>query len=155
MDAGKTSRLLFRNHKNDLVVTKDDKFKFISCSVDGIYCRDILPEINKLYAQAELARINREYQKSTDLLQIAYLKTLLLKESTCATCVDFFQTSIASTLEEMQEEVYDMSVGFLRKKRYEIVYERMRCFMQKMKLFKIDGTNIFLTNNAAPAGTDF
>ena len=55
----------------------------------------------------------------------------------------------------MQEEVYDMSVGFLRKKRYEIAYEKMRSFIQKMKLFKIDGTSIFIKSNTASAGLDF
>ena len=151
MDARKTSRLLFRARKNDAEINKGNKFKFISCSVQGIFCKDVLPEINKLYAEAELARINREYQKSTDLLQMAYLKTLGLKESTCSTCVDFFQSCITSTMEEMQEEVYEMSVGFLRKKRYEIVYERIRSFIQKMKLFKIDGTSIFIKSNTAAA----
>ena len=152
MDAEKSGGSLFRDRKINYASSKEDKFKIVKCTVEGIYCKELLPEINKLYAQAELARINREYQKSTDLLEMAYAKTLELKESACSVCVDFFQSSITATMEDMQEEVYQMSVGFFRRKRYQLVYERMRSFIQKMKLIKIGGANFFITNNGFPAG---
>lgn len=155
MDAEKTSQYLFRNVKNANAGSKEDKFKLVSCSANGVYCSSTLPEINRLYAEAELYRINREYQKSAELLQEAYVKTMVLNESTCAKCVDFFQTSITSTMENMQEEVYDMSVGFLSKKRYEQVYDRLCNFIQKIKVIKIGGANIFTNEKTATVGADF
>lgn len=155
MDAGKTNQYLFRNAKNEYTESKEDKFKLVSCSANGVYCRSTLPEINRLYAEAELARINKEYQKSAEILQDAYVKTLLLKESKCGKCVDFFQTSITSTMENMQEEVYSMSVGFLSKKRYEEVYNKLCSFIQKIKVFKISSANFFTHKNTATVGADF
>ncbi len=154
MDAGKTSRYLFHDVKNDYTISRKDKFELVSCAIKGIHCKKVLPEINELYAESELARINKEYQKSAELLQSAYVKTQVLKESACVSCVDFFQTSITKTMEDMQEEVYDMSVGFFHKKRYEKVYVRMCNFLRKMKLFRLGETNIFITKKTTPISMD-
>ena len=154
MDAGKISQHLFRNVKRENATSKGDKFKLVSCSARGVYCKDTLPEINRLYAASELARVNKEYQKSAELLQSAFIKTVELKEPGCVKCVDFFQGTITSTIENIHEEVYDMAVGFLSKKRYEQVYDRLHNFIQKVKLFEIGERNIFVEKYTNHSLTD-
>lgn len=151
MDAGK----LPREMKRDRRISQEDKFELVSCSVKGVHCRGILPEINELYARSESARIDKEYQRSAELLQKAYAKTLLLDKPVCAQCVNFFQTSITETMEQMEEEVHDMSVGFFHKKRYEHVYLRLRNFLKKMRSFKLGDSGNFLTKETTPVGIDW
>ena len=154
MGAERRGRFIFQGRDEDYKISKKDKFELVSCSVDGIYCKNILPEINELYARSELAHINKEYQKSAELLQSAYIKTLALKKPVCTQCVDFFQTSITETMENMQEEVYDMSEGFFHTKHYGQVYEKLFNFVRRMKLIKLNGSGSFLTKKATPAGAD-
>ncbi len=121
---------------------KQEKFELVSCPIKKIFCVDILPEINELYSESEIARINKEYQRSVELLQKAYYKTQELCETSCAGCVDFFQTSINETLEMVQQELHDMSTGIFNRKGYQIVYEKLNLFLRNMNSFKIRESSV-------------
>lgn len=149
MDASKTKQFLYREENNVYTLENKDKFELVKCSLKGLYCKDILPEINKLYAAAELARVNKDYHKSAELLQTAYVKTLILKESGCTRCAEFFQTSITKTMEDMQEEVYDLSAGFFQKKYYQKLYLKLCYFLKKMELLNIGEACGFLTKQTS------
>lgn len=150
MGAHRKSLFLTQEPKNGYLFHKEDKFKMVSCPVNGIYCKDhILPQINELYAESELARINKEYQNAVELLQKAYYKTLELTESPCGKCVEMFQGSINQTLENMQEELYEMSFGIFHKKRYQQAYAKLNNFMRKIRLFKIGEVDIFATRKVS------
>jgi hypothetical protein len=154
MNTTKKSKLLIHDVMNVYEFSGDSKFELVSCSVTGVCCNTILPEINKLYEVAGLARVNKEYQQSADLLQQAYDKTLTLKEPSCSKCIELFQSSIANTMETMQNEVHDMTVGFFRKKHYEHVYIKLSNHLRKMNLFKLGEDSIFSTKKASIAGAE-
>jgi hypothetical protein len=154
MDTIIKSKLLFQDKMNVYEFSGDVKFVLVSCSVTGVCCDTILPEINKLYEVSGLARVNKEYQQSADLLQQAYDKTLTLKEPACSKCVVLFQSSIAETLKTMQNEVHDMTVGFFRKKRYELVYIKLGNHLRKMNLFNLGEDSIFSTKKASISGAE-
>ena len=109
---------------------KEDKFDFVSCHLNETFCYNILNEINELYAESELARINNEYLRSVDFLQEAYNKTKELNESYCVKCVNLFQSNINQTLKIMKDELYQMSHGFFGKKNYQLAYTRL-CDLEK------------------------
>ena len=155
MDVKKRNHFPYYDERRDSIISKQDKFELVSCSVKEGHCKKILPEINDLYAESELARINKEYLKSAELLKNAYNKTLGLKESLCTKCVELFQSSITETLETMQEEVHQMSLGYFHKKRYENVYIRLSNLVKKMSLFNLGKAGLFSITKSAPARADF
>jgi hypothetical protein len=148
MDTTKKSNHLFHDNMEVSEFSGGVKFELVGCSVTGVYCNKILPEINKLYAEAEHYRVNREYQQSAELLQQAYDKTLTLNKPVCSKCVEMFQSSIAETMETMQNEVHDMSVGFFHKKRYEHVFINLSNQIRKMNLFKLGENRMFSTKKS-------
>ena len=109
---------------------KEDKFNLIKCHLEKNYCHNILKEVNRLYAESELARINNEYLRSVDFLQEAYYKTKELKESSCVKCVNLFQSNINQTIEIMKDELNEISHGFFSKKNYQLAYSRL-CDLEK------------------------
>ncbi len=142
MGAGRIELFSFKGAKTGYLDPKDDKFKLVGCPRKGINCIHILPEINRLYSESELARINKEYQKSVELLQKAYYKTLELKEPTCSNCVVLFQSTMNETLETMQKELQDISFGIFRKKRHQSTYSGLSKFLKKMNFFKVEDNNL-------------
>ena len=153
MDENEANSLLLHD-RNITKVRRADKFRFVSCSVKGVYCSKILPEINELYANSELARIDKEYQRSAELLQQAYVKTIVLEKPVCAQCVNFFQTSITETVENMQKEVLDMSLGFYHRKYYEQTYARLCGFLKKLKMFNFKDVGNLITVSKSSMNTD-
>lgn len=148
MDTGRAYQYNEWKAANKFAKPKEDKFDLVSCSVKGVFCKEILREINEFYAESEQARINKEYQMSAEFLQKAYAKTFLLKESSCALCVELFQKSISRAMETMHEEVHDMSVGFFHKKRYEQIYDKLSAFVRKMKSFTAGEISAYSTNES-------
>ena len=111
--------------KSKNIYSGEAKFCLVSCPVKESFCHQVLDEINELYAESELARINNEYLKSVELLQEAYYKTLNLSESSCIKCANLFQSNINQTLEIMKDELYEMSHGIFRTKSNNLAYTRL------------------------------
>ena len=109
---------------------QEDKFHLISCHLEKTYCHNVLKEVNQLYAESEIARINNEYLKSVEKLQIAYDKTKELNESSCVKCVNLFQSNINQTLEIMKKELQQSSKGFFGRRNYQTAYTRL-CDLEK------------------------
>ena len=102
-----------------------NKFSIISCPVTESYCHKVLNEINELYAQSELSRINKEYLKSVYLLEEAYAKTAELDHKHCLVCADLFKYHIKKTLELMKSELHEISNGAFGKNNYKLAYARI------------------------------
>lgn len=102
-----------------------NKFSIISCPVTESYCHKVLNEINELYAQSELSRINKEYLKSVYLLEEAYNKTTELNQKHCLVCADLFKFHINKTLELMRGELQQISNGAFGKNNYKLAYARL------------------------------
>ena len=111
---------------------KDDKFTLLSCHLGNNYCHDVLEEVNRLYKESEIARINSEYLKSVEMLQKAFEKTKELNETSCIKCVNLFQSNIDQTLKILKEEIQQLSMGFLGKKNYELAYMRLSNLEKKI-----------------------
>lgn len=137
MEAKREISHSYEKTKIGFLSQRQEKFELVSCPTKKVFCDDVLPKINELYAESETARINKEYQRSVELLQQAYYKTQELKETSCAGCVSFFQSSINETLELVQKELHDMSTGIFHRKGYQIVYEKLNLFLKNMNSFKI------------------
>lgn len=146
MDAVQKTQLPDEEVKRSYLIPREEKFEMINCSIKGAYCKDqILPEINRLYAEAEVSRINKEYQSAIEMLQMAHQKTLELTESPCAQCVSFFQYSIKETLEIMQEDLLAMSKGLFSTTRYQLVYTKLGGIISNMNPFRNQHADVHST----------
>lgn len=132
----KKGSYFIKGGENNCNYQRKDKFKLVSCPVNGKFCTDILPAINALYAESEYEHANKKFQKSIDKLEQAYNKSLELKESPCANCVAFFQSNITGTLESMQKELHGMSRGFFNSKRYNQAHNKLTSVLMNMDLFR-------------------
>lgn len=103
----------------------ESKFSIVSCPVTESYCHEVLNEINELYAQSELSRINKEYLKSVYLLEEAYRKTDELSHKHCLVCAELFQFHIKKTLDLMKGELQEISNGMFGKNNYRLAYARL------------------------------
>ena len=103
----------------------ESKFSIVSCPITESYCHKVLNEINELYAQSELSRINKEYLKSVYLLEEAYTKTAELDHKHCLVCADLFKYHIKKTLELMKSELHEISNGAFGKNNYKLAYARI------------------------------
>lgn len=115
----------FEKSDNENLNHIEDKFNLVSCPVTESHCNKILAEINKLYAESEVARINKEYLQSVSLLEEAYELTNSLKNKSCLLCASFFQHTINKTFEIMKEELYDISHGMFSSKSYKLAYKKL------------------------------
>lgn len=146
MDAVEKNQLPQEEVKRGYLVPGEEKFQLVNCAVQGAFCKGrILPEINRLYAEAEVYRINKEYQRAIDLLQEANNKTLELTQPACTRCVSFFQYSIKETLGIMEEELHAMSNGFFSNARYQVVYSKLGKILDKMNPFVHHQSEVFTT----------
>lgn len=148
METIETKKQFTGEFKNETTPMWKDKFELVGCPVNGMHCTSILPEINALYGASEIARMDKEYVKAAELLQKAFHKTLELKQPGCAACVEMFQGSIKQTMKIMEDEVYDMSVGFFRKKRYEKLHSILTGFIRRWKMFPVNEANAFASSKS-------
>lgn len=98
------------------------KFELIYCPRNGKNCKDHLNEINKKYIDSDYYYQNKEYQESIAALNNAFQKTYELNQETCANCARTFRNTIFQTLQNIHVELYDMTNGLFKNKRYNASY---------------------------------
>jgi len=104
---------------NEYFKNKKEKFELVSCPIHEIYCKKIRPALNKNYLDSEMYHINKEYQKSIELLKNAHSKTFDLKEHSCANCAQLFRSTIEQSLLKLHKEQRRASRGLFRFKGYQ------------------------------------
>lgn len=122
MKASRKDLFSFSTTESEYFNDAQDKFQLVSCPIERKHCIKLLPAINKSYLEADQYRRNKEFQPAIDTLKNAYFTTLQLKEPYCTTCVELFQSTIIHSLEEINDELHKMSVGWFKTKRYESSY---------------------------------
>lgn len=148
MDAKNNNRLTTRKEKKNNRLRNEEKFELVSCPLGGFHCKDsILPKINRLYRESDIYRVNREYEKSIELLNEAYQTTLELKQSSCFKCVGFFQNNITETMEIIQKELNQMSKGIFSTRRYQNAYIKLGEILNYMNLYRENGSYLLSPGN--------
>ena len=123
MEEGNSSKNPTKSTKRKSLRRYDEsKFSIVSCPITESYCHEVLDEINELYAQSELSRINKEYLKSVYLLEEAYRKTDGLSHKHCLVCAELFQFHIKKTLDLMKGELQEISNSMFGKNKYRLAY---------------------------------
>jgi hypothetical protein len=101
---------------------KQDKIELLSCPRNGIICQEHLVVVNKCYVESEHYRKERDFERSIDTLKSAFYKTTELVESPCSKCASLFRLTITESMENMHNELENITTGFFGKKRYQASY---------------------------------
>ena len=125
---------LFSTKKESYLNNKEKKkFELVSCPQNGIYCKNILPAMNKYYADFDAFYLNKEYDKSINALKNAYNKTLELPESPCANCAANFRSTISDSVENIHCELKSMSKGLFATNRFQSSCEKAEQVLSEIK----------------------
>lgn len=121
------------NKKSHLINEEKKKFELVSCPLNGIYCKNILPAMNKCYSDFEAFYKVKEYDKSIDALNNAYNKTLELPKSPCSNCAANFGSAISDSLENIHCELKGMSKGLFSTNRYQSSCKKAEQVLREIK----------------------
>lgn len=98
------------------------KIEVIDCPNGGNNCKDQLAEINQNYSDSTIYKKEKEYLKAIHLLRDAWQKTHELKQSSCLKCAELFRETISGSMENIHNDLHNMTTGIFRNKRYQEVY---------------------------------
>lgn len=100
-----------------------NKIELLSCQLEKLKCNEHLKEINANFSNASIFHNDKDYLRSIRFLKKAFYKASELKqESTCLKCSSLFRLTIAQSLQNMNKELYTMTHGIFKKKRYKLSY---------------------------------
>jgi hypothetical protein len=102
----------------DYLNEKQDKIELLGCPRNGKICQEHLAVVNKCYVESEHYRKEKDFERSIETLKNAFYKTTELVESPCSKCASLFRSTITESMENLHNELQNMTTGIFAKKRY-------------------------------------
>ena len=110
-----------------------EKFELVSCPIHEKYCKELRPDLNNKYIDFEQHYINKDYQKSVDVLKSAYNRTFELKEPYCANCAEFFRSEINQSILKVQKEQRKKSRSLFGHRYYQLATLNLDSALKEIK----------------------
>lgn len=107
--------------------------KLESCPRNGKKCQDQRTNINACLLSSFAYFSDRQYRDSIDELKVAYHKTFEITESPCVKCANLFRQRIMQSLEQVENELQQMSSGLFWTKRHKPNYEYANSTIRELK----------------------
>jgi len=104
------------NKKNNV------KIELMVCKAGGHNCKEHLKVINQRYSEATFFHSEKDYLNSIKSLKSAFFVADELTQEKCLGCVALFRSTITQTLQNINNELHNLTTGFFRKKRYQSSY---------------------------------
>lgn len=98
------------------------KIELLTCRAGGHNCKEHLSVINKCYSEANNYHFERDYLNSIESLKSAFFKTTELNQESCVRCAGLFRLTITQSLENINNELQNLTTGLFGKKRYKTSY---------------------------------
>jgi len=111
----------------------ENKFELLSCPHGGKTCEKHLSAINGSFVQSLAYRKDKDYTRSIYALKAAYAIASDLKEEKCANCSGLFRSTINQSLEKIHNELYGLSTGLFKTKKYQASYMLAEAVMDEFK----------------------
>jgi hypothetical protein len=126
---------LFSLLKNDSDYFKNgqNKIELVKCAMGGINCVDHRAVINKNILASRMFLINKDYQRSIEVLKEAYYSTSDLQQTTCINCAKLYRCMVMQTLENIHKELKQMTSGWLFPSRYKSSYELATLVLEEFR----------------------
>jgi len=117
-------RKLFSFSATEIKNYKEKQFKIelVSCPLKEMMCKFHLSAIDKNYHESEQYRKDGDFQKSINTLKSAFDKTTELMDHPCTKCAQFYRSSIIESMENIHEELENITIGIFGNKKYQSVY---------------------------------
>lgn len=138
---GEKRRRLFSLSRDDgeYFNNEENKIELVGCPRGGKSCLEHRSEINKRFQDSSRYHRGKDYQRSIEALQSAFTKTSELQESTCLNCAEFFRSTITQSLENIHDDLHNMSTGLFGTTRYQSSYVMARDVLTEFKKDNLNG----------------
>lgn len=110
-----------------------DKIEIENCPSDKKECVRQLPEINKCFLESHYARLDKDYLKSIESLQLAFEITYQIDELSCDRCAGLFRSIVISSMETLCSDLKDMTSGWFSAKHYRKSFQQATTLLEEMK----------------------
>jgi len=110
----------------------EDIIQLLSCPTNGSVCTQNLCEINRLLSTAQQSRFTKEYGRSIYKMKEALAVADDIKVERCANCAALFRKTILSSMDNVKEELEEMSKGYF-KTRYRESYKQVSVMVAELK----------------------
>lgn len=99
-----------------------NKIELLNCQLESQKCKDHLSLINTSYCNAYNYHLEKDYLHSIESLKSAFYKASELHETPCSKCAALFQSTITQSLKNINKELYKMTNGVFKRKRFLFSY---------------------------------
>lgn len=119
--------------KNSHNTPAEDKIELLACNAGTQNCKEHLLIINKCYVEANSFHIEKDYLNSIESLKNAYLMSCDLRHDSCLECANLFRSTIAKSLENINNELHRLTSGIMKNKRYIKSYKESCAVLNDIK----------------------
>lgn len=103
---------------NDGWNNEEKKFEMVSCSINGKNCKNHLSEINNSFLICNQSNQNKDFHNAIEALKKGFYKSCELNDPICLGCSNLFRSTITQSLENIHNELENISGGIFGAKRY-------------------------------------
>ncbi len=114
-------------------VVNEDIIQLVSCPSNGSVCTQNLAEINRLLSTAQQSRFSKEYGRSIEKMKEALRVADEIKPDRCSNCASLFKQTILNSMDNMKEELEDLSKGWFKQARYKASLSQVEVVVEQVK----------------------
>jgi hypothetical protein len=111
----------------------ENKIELLSCNSGAENCKEHLLIINRCYVEANTFHQEKDYLNSIESLKNAFLMSCDLRHDSCSECANLFRATITKSLENINDELYRLTTGILKNKRYIKSYKESCAVLNDIK----------------------
>ncbi len=140
MKAGTDNQVLYSASKTEIFCEEQNKIELLSCPNGKTTCKELLLVINKNFVIAHQAFIDKDFNRSIDLLKNTYYKTAELTDAQCQKCANLFRSTINDSLKDIHIDLNKMASGLFGKKSYRPICNKALNVLTEFDKAKINGS---------------
>ncbi|MBL7967920.1 MAG: hypothetical protein JNK09_13040 [Prolixibacteraceae bacterium] len=112
---------------------KVGSIELVRCPISQEFCGVHLKKINKFVQLSRGNWISKDYPQAIQELKEAFEQTMKINPSECARCTVIFRLTIIRSMENLHEDLRQMTSGFFRVKRHLSSLKLAEQVLQEMK----------------------
>ena len=120
-------------HESQYFKDKVEHIDLVECPNGGEVCKNQLNYINEKIQSSRVNWLNKDYPKALDDLKNAFETTFEVDKELCIPCADLFRATILKAVENIFDDLQQLTSGILRKKRYQSELELAEKVLRELK----------------------
>ena len=109
------------------------KIESVSCPRGSEGCIEHLTVINNYFQESYKYHRNKDYTRSIESLKLAFEKSKEIQEPLCISCAEFFRATITQTLENIQDDLRKMSLGWFGTNRFQSSFKMASMILDEFR----------------------